>query len=384
VIRSLPVSVDVLIIGGGLAGSLAAWRLATLRPELQVRLIEAGNRLGGNHTWSFHDTDLAPEARAWLAPLIVGSWPRHEVRFPKGRRVLSGGYASITSSRVHDVIAHTLGERIQFDTSALPVDATSVTLASGVVTHAGLVIDARGDWPVRMPVGWQTFLGQDLELEVDHGIEAPILMDATVPQRGGFRFIYVLPWSARRVLVEDTLYADTPVVDRAACRQAIATYVRQRGWRVRQPLGEESGALPIPLGGRGEAFWPDRTVRIGVRAGLFHPTTGYSLADAVATAELLARMDLRDVNGVYHTMRQTALRAWRNRRFFRLLNRLLFRAADPGQRRGVLEQFYQRPEEVIARFYAARLSWFDQCRLLTGRPPVPVTRALAQLRAERS
>ncbi len=77
------------------------------------------------------------------------------------------------------------------------------------------------------------------------------------------------------------------------CRQAIADYVVRRGWAVRHVLREESGALPIPLGGRGEAFWPDETVRIGMRAGLFHPTTGYSLPDAVATAELLAGMDLQ-------------------------------------------------------------------------------------------
>ena len=65
-------------------------------------------------------------------------------------------------------------------------------------------------------------MGQELELESNHGLEQPILMDATVPQVGGFRFVYVLPWTASSVLVEDTLYTDTPVIDHVTCRQAIA------------------------------------------------------------------------------------------------------------------------------------------------------------------
>ncbi|MCC6990951.1 MAG: FAD-dependent oxidoreductase, partial [Acidobacteria bacterium] len=48
--------VDVVIVGGGLAGSLAAWRLRTTRPDRAVTLVEAGPALGGNHTWSFHAT----------------------------------------------------------------------------------------------------------------------------------------------------------------------------------------------------------------------------------------------------------------------------------------------------------------------------------------
>ena len=71
-------SVDVLIAGGGLAGSLAAWRIATLHPTASLLLLEAGATLGGNHTWSFHDSDISPDQRTWLQPLITAQWPRHE------------------------------------------------------------------------------------------------------------------------------------------------------------------------------------------------------------------------------------------------------------------------------------------------------------------
>jgi len=42
----------------------------------------------------------------------------------------------------------------------------------------------------------------------------------------------------------------------------------------------------------------------------------------------------------------------------------------------VLQHFYRLPEATIGRFYAGRLNTWDAVRILTGAPPVPVTRAL--------
>lgn len=375
--------VEVVIAGGGLAGSLAAWRLVSTRRDVRVRLIERGPTLGGNHTWSFHDTDLAGPARDWLDRLVVARWPEHSVRFPGHSRTIAGPYASITSTRLHDVIAPALGDNLLLDTPIAHVAPDHVVLGTGDVLRASVVIDGRGDLPVSVPCGWQTFLGQELEFEQDHGVTTPTIMDATVAQDNGYRFVYVLPFTPRRLLVEDTCYADHPAVDVDTARTAIASYVAARGWLPRALVREEVGSLPLPLGGSIDAFWPDEQPRIGMRAGLFHPTTGYSLPDAVATADLLTRLALGDPAQTAGALRGFATARWKARGFFRLLNRLLFRAARPAERVRVLEQFYRRPAGLIARFYAAQLTRSDQVRLMTGRPPVPVLRALAHLRDPR-
>jgi lycopene beta-cyclase len=372
--------VDVVIVGGGLAGSLAAWHLRMVRPGCAVTLLDAGATLGGNHTWSCHATDLLPASQHWMAPLVVHRWPRYDVAFPGRTRTLEHEYWSITSSRLHDVVSAALGDTLRLATTVEALTPTTVRLTSGEVIEARVVIDARGAAPVEVPLGWQTFLGQDVVCETPHGVTHPMLMDATVPQDGAFKFMYVLPWSADRLLIEDTAYADTPGVDAAAARRAIAGYAHTRGWRVREVVREESGSLPIPLGGAIDTFWQGDEPRIGMRAGLFHPTTGYSLPDAVATAEHLAGMDPFTPARVYSEMRTLATRRWQSRGFFRLLNRWLFRAAQPSERARILEQFYGRPADLIARFYGARLTAGDHLRLVAGRPPVPVWRALAHLR----
>ncbi len=377
-------TVDVVIVGGGLAGSLAAWRIGMRRPDLRIRLLEDGATLGGNHTWSLHATDVTPAALAWLAPLVEARWPRHEVVFPRHRRVLEQTYLSLTSQRLHAVIGAALGERVEFGAAVATVMPTLVRTADGREFAARVVIDARGAAPVDVPLGWQTFLGQEVVCGAPHGVTMPRIMDATVPQDGAYKFVYVLPFSADRLLIEDTAYADTPGVDAASARAHIAAYAAANGWTIREVVREEAGSLPIPLGGRSDAFWAGDVPRIGMRAGLFHPTTGYSLPDAVATADLLADLlsgvNLPDAARVYSEVRHFAATRWQTRGFFRMLNRLLFRAAAPNARARVLEQFYRRSPDLIARFYAGALTPFDRVRVLAGRPPVSVLRALAHLR----
>jgi lycopene beta-cyclase len=58
---------------------------------------------------------------------------------------------------------------------------------------------------------------------------------------------------------------------------------------------------------------------------------------------------------------------------------MLFRAAEPSQSYRVLEHFYRLPPETIARFYAAQLTTMDKVRILSGKPPVPIGKALSAI-----
>jgi lycopene beta-cyclase len=42
----------------------------------------------------------------------------------------------------------------------------------------------------------------------------------------------------------------------------------------------------------------------------------------------------------------------------------------------VLQHFYRLPEEIVQRFYAGRTTMADRIRILSGKPPVPVGRAV--------
>src|SRR3954470_11521619 len=88
---------EFLVVGGGLAGGLVALAKAESGRGEGVTLIEQETRLGGNHTWSFHRTDLDDDGLALVGPLVSHRWPRHEVRFPGHARTIESEYATLTS-----------------------------------------------------------------------------------------------------------------------------------------------------------------------------------------------------------------------------------------------------------------------------------------------
>src|SRR5580658_7111053 len=218
---------DALLVGGGLASSLIALRLKRSRPGLRIIMLEREARIGGEHTWCHFATDVAPPISEWLGPLIVHDWAGYDVRFPAHRRTLRTHYRAITSGRLHAVMSELLG------VEASEVKAESVRLVDGRRLAAPLVIDARGPRrSIRLALGWQKFLGREVRLAAPHGLTRPIVMDATVAQLDGYRFVYVLPTSSDTLLIEDTRYSDGPALDRAALESDIAAYAQAQGWQI--------------------------------------------------------------------------------------------------------------------------------------------------------
>lgn len=378
----------LVIVGGGLSGSLAALALAKARPDLPFLLVEGDESFGGTHVWSFFDSDLDQAGHALLAPMTTRRWNEHEVRFPARKRRLALGYNSLRSADLDRCVRAALApERYRLGAKAVSLGADHVVLAGGERIEAAAVIDARG--PAVLPgldLAWQKFVGRTYRFERPHGVERPVIMDACVDQDSGYRFVYSLPFTETELMVEDTYYSTSPVLDVPMVRGRVTSYARCGGLHPVEVIEEETGVLPVLLGGECRALWPDSeapVTRLGLRGGFFHPTTGYSLPDAARNAALLAGVAEIDPARLYDLFRDRAERLWKERRFYQHLNRMLFRAAEPPQRYRVLEHFYRLPEPVIARFYAGRPTALDKIRILSGRPPVPISRALAALRTQR-
>ncbi len=367
-----PSRLDYALVGGGLQNGLLALALAHLQPDARVAIVERAERLGGNHTWCFHATDVAPEAEAWIAPLVAHAWEGYEVRFPAFVREVGLAYRAITSERLDAVVQRAVlarGGSILTGAEAVDVRADEVVLADGRVLRARLVVDARGlgrEAEVR-GVGWQKFLGLEVRTARPHGLLHPVLMDARLGQEDGFRFMYVLPFGPDRALVEDTRFSDTAVLDRVEARGAVEAWLAAAGWEVAEVLREEAGVLPMPWQAVAPRPECDGVVLGGMRGGWFHPATGYSLAAAVRLAQWIAARAPEAVPGA--PLAAFARDHVRRARFARRLNQALFRLADPSNRVHMLSRFYRRPDAVIGRFYAMRSTLLDKVRVVAGAPP---------------
>jgi lycopene beta-cyclase len=375
-------SVDFAIVGGGLSGGLLALAIRLRHPDATIRLIDPAEKLGGTHIWSFFDSDIAARDRAIVEPLIARSWDSYDVAFPARKRTIDTAYNSITSANFDTVVRELLGNDMVVTGDAVVISANKVTLSDQRTITARAVIDARGPGDLsHFTGGWQKFVGRMLHLQEPHGISRPVIMDATVPQLDGYRFVYLLPFGPTDIFVEDTYYSDGPILDVPGLETRIASYAAERGWDVQSESYAEQGVLPVVSGGdvaayRASAGDEAGVARIGLRAAMFHAVTSYTLPDAVRTASRIADAWPIDGTQLAAIAAEEADKSWQRGKFYRLLNRMLFKSSDPDQRYRILEHFHRLPQPVIERFYAGQTRFTDVARILSGRPPVAIGRAV--------
>ena len=373
----------VIIVGGGLAGSLAALALAREQPERPLLLLEAGSSFGGNHTWSFFDSDIPRGGADFVQALQPTRWPSYQVAFPGHTRVIEQGYNAIGSPRLDALVRASLpAHQWRCACEVAQIGPERVILDTGEVLDACAVIDARGpDGPMPgLELGWQKFVGIEFAACVANPDRVTI-MDARVPQIDGYRFLYTLPLAADRVLVEDTYYSDDFALDVATVAARVRAEAAALG--ISGPeLRQESGVLPICIGGDPARFWPvdDPVARLGMKGGFFHPTTGYSFALALRLAIELAQCQDLSAPALAAWSRRQFIAHWRQSAYYRLLNSMTFHAAAPALRYRIFERFYRLPQSLIARFYSDDLTVRDKARILAGKPPVPLGAALRSLR----
>ncbi|MBX7496926.1 lycopene beta-cyclase CrtY [Qipengyuania sp. 6B39] len=377
--------IDIAIVGGGLAGGLTALAVHRAHPDLRLAVFEAGEDFGGNHRWSWFATDLDPDGEALIAQFRKTEWDKgYEVLFPGQARTLASSYRSLGSRDFDATLRRLLPQealRLRARVSELAPDG--LTLDGGDHIPARVVIDCRNVAPSpHLRGGWQVFMGRHLRTDAPHGMARPIVMDARVAQEGAYRFVYTLPLGAHDLFVEDTYYADSPVLDRSALSRRIDDYCEQMGWQG-EIVGGETGVLPVITGGDFAAYrrelGPPGVVRAGARGGFVHPLTSYTLPFAVENALVIAREAKLPGEQLAALFEKRAQDHWKRTDFYRSLGRMLFQGAAPEERYRIFEHFYRLPEPLIERFYAARSTLSDKARVLIGKPPIPIPAAVRAL-----
>lgn len=383
---------DYVIVGGGLQGCLVAHALAFHRPDAAVLLVERSQELCGNHTWSFHETDVAEQARAWFDPLVTHRWPGYRVKFPGLSRRVRIAYATITSDRLREATLAIAGEGadaaragrlvVRTGESCEILSPTVVKLGGTADISCRVVLDCRGRAGQADGAaggggaGYQTFIGHEYETAGQWPASEPTVMNVPADQAGGFEFLYELPLAPDRVLLEYTRFHEEPTCDETRAAELISTRLAEANAGSTKLLRTEKGCLPMPYARAAGAAGP--SLAGGYAGGWYHAATGYSMPLAVHFAELVARAS---PDRVAAEVAAAAANDRLRRGFSRFLNRLLFCLVRAEDRWKIFRRFYRvLPEERISRFYAHRFTFTDAARIVIGRPPM----GLAPIRFARS
>jgi lycopene beta-cyclase len=379
------VEYDYAIIGGGAAGLSLAYYMAQ-EPRLadkRVLLLEPEAKDQNDRTWSFWTDESSP-----FDGIVVGEWRKIAFRSPGFERIFDLGryrYNTIRGLDYYKLVYVALAARPQQFTlvrgsvSELVNDTVGVLVRSSAGDfRARYAFDSRPPriqpQPDKYHYQVQHFVGWEVEMDEDvFDPEVVEFMDFRSEQQLEARFIYVLPFSRRKALVEYTLFSGTPLDKseyEAALREYLSNTLGLANYRI---TAEEVGAIPMtdhPLPTR----IGKNIVNIGTRGGRVKASTGYAFKriqqqSARLVAALAATGQLpEDVTGDQ----------WQ----FQLFDTLLL---DIMQRRGettrdiFAQLFANNPVERIFRFLDERTSWLDNLRIMNSVPAGPFMRSIWQV-----
>lgn len=394
---------DIAIVGGGLAGlSLASRLAAPAFARWRVLLIEPRQTYSRDRTWSSwavseHAFSVARSAR-WQTWQVMRQLD-HEDRTGLARTLpamteCAGAYAyemvpadnfyRIAEERIarspHVVVMRgTAVDDIRERVDDKGRQRIAIQMGRAEI-DAGLVFDGRPPTVLSKAAWMQHFRGGEIETEraVFDTARATVMdfsvMTARDADAGRVHFIYVLPVSPTRALIQDTFFvpaADTCAdVDYAA---NISLYLKRRfgvtDYRVVYP---EGGAIPMdPL------LRPPteraRVLKIGTAGGMARASSGYAFFETQracdAIAEALARID--DIDQPFVLPRWRAgLSYWMDGVFLRVLR------VHPALAPQIFANLFHRvPADALARFLAGVGSRSDVLRVMMACPKLPFIRA---------
>ena len=286
--------VDLLILGGGCAGLSLASRLArSNRSRLKVKVLEARTNYSNDRSWCFwsshqHDFTHAVARRwsAWRFSSVRGEHVQHASGDISYQYVPAIAFYESTQTAIAQNPDIELQLATRVGSSTIAKERVTFETSEGSIS-ARWVIDTRPD-----PYGsWgefaQYFVGAEVETDEDMFDPAVVglMQDMSCDERG-FRFTYLLPFSARRALVEETRFcptADEEVLN-AGLQRSLAHLTKGAGFRV---LRCERGRIPMavkqPEAGS-ELVW-----RAGTIGGAVRPSTGYAFARIQQWADICAK-----------------------------------------------------------------------------------------------
>ncbi|MBC7646520.1 MAG: NAD(P)-binding protein [Pseudopedobacter sp.] len=298
---------DDIILGGGASGLSLAYHLTRAGlSKRRILIVERAPKAGNERTWCFWENGDGPFEAA-----VHSRWQHLWMHGPDSSQKLDIApytYKMIRSGDFYALVDDWL-ERCPNVTRLYGNFERLEELPQGVrVWVDGQVLE--GKWVYnslykpQMAQGGsshllQHFRGWVVETEQDHfDPHSATFMDFRTEQKGETRFVYVLPLSKRRALVEFTLFSSHLLEDLeydAGLQDYLTRVLGIESYRV---LEIEQGVIPMT-----DAEFPlhpsPHVLNIGTAGGCAKPSTGYTFRRIQRQAQQITSQILKTGDPIY-------------------------------------------------------------------------------------
>lgn len=279
-------SYDYIIAGGGLAGlSLAFYLNHSRLKNKKILIIDRDAKTANDHTWCFWQKE-----KSAFEEIVFHRWKTLWFHGTKNfSELLNFGdyeYKMICAVDFYAFIRKELSRNpnisfIQSEIKSINIETALVKTANGEFIAKEYVFDsfARRNYDNQKYQNlWQHFVGWTIEIDEDVFVpNEATLFDFRVEQKEECRFLYVLPFSPKKALLEFTIFSDNLLEKNEYefyLKDYISRVLKKENYKI---LETESGVIPMSDEPHTQMPSP-KVVRIGTAGGYVKPSTGYSFA----------------------------------------------------------------------------------------------------------
>lgn len=285
---------DYIIAGAGASGLSLLWELmqSEIAKEASILLLDSSFKPDDSKTWCFWSKE-----EFHLKPLIHHTWHHIEVTAQQQsftEQLSDYAYHALKSIDFTRFILEQAENDSRITFCECSVDGFSERGAHAVAHtskedfHGKIIFQSVKKPPapasgraeislIQHFIGWEVEAGQAL-----FDPETALLMDFDVPQKNGVTFMYLLPYSPTKALIEYTVFSEQALppeqyedeIENYIGRLLLKSGNPDSGYRI---LRKERGEIPMSPG-RLSPWYCKQVYTLGIAGGHAKPSTGYTFS----------------------------------------------------------------------------------------------------------
>lgn len=378
---------DIIIAGAGAAGLSLLWRImeSPVLQDANILLIDQSFEPKNDKTWCFWEEIELPDSA-----LLYHSWNNLLVKIngeTYSEKLDRYKYQCLRSIDFERVVLN----RAEANSKVTFLSADILDFSSG--DKKGIVHTSNGAFEanyvfqsVKKPRNFdslevdialtQHFMGWEIETEYDlFDEQVATFMDFDVAQEHGLTFVYLLPFSKTKALVEYTIFSKN-ILDREKYKEQIEAYLKETCQLNKNQYSiqrEEFGAIPME-DRKYPAWYCKHVFNNGTVAGIAKPSTGY-------TFSRIQKHSKDIVQALENGKKLPATRSSSYR--FRVYDLMMLYILDRERENAINvfnNLFRKNSFDRVMQFLAEETNFFQELSIFSGMPYMPFFRSIYRMK----
>lgn len=370
---------DLVIIGGGCAGFSLASKLSEYGEKApKVLILEQRKNYTNDRTWCFWDIDhpayQSLASHAWSTFEVANRERVHHFDCNQHPYLMLESQqfyeAAIKQISNHPKIQLMLGQEVL----SAPINTDQgwhISTAHTAFT-ARQVIDTRPPKQMKPQdsVLWQSFVGYEIQTQSDcFSPEKMVLMDFDHTFEHGLAFIYILPTSEKKALIEYTVFSENIIPKQQLITRLKKSITQKIDRQSYELLRVEHGTLPMGYA-LTQQYKSPTYLYAGLFAGAARPSSGYAFQRIQSWANKCAQSIVSEQK-LYASPKEQWVQSSMDGLFLNVIKNNPTRAAS------LFEDLFNRCElNTVVKFMSDQATLGDYLRIIKSLPPGPFIKAL--------